>query len=1123
MLERASTCLETGGRQLLKAPKRCLRSRRMLHSAFWHHGASDLALPAWWASSAFLDHASGDGDGGERGHTTPASRKHDGPLLDFLYPEKTLALIRRMSAYGSDAADLRRRPTHGSGVRQYSTSRWQPNEDEGLVDLHTINARKEMKALLLETTATEALRELLKANKPGKQALAWELYSDCTSRGHVLEPQTQAQLLEYLGGEDISRVASRVLQLFDALPTEHRPVSSYRAATSAYVALRMVGPAIQLLEEAATRFDSIEIGTDAVLKQTIRDDQWDLSFRVFRTFLKQADRLELHPDGWNHRRNRKKLEAVWGQVTQLPDLVEHLQSLLSHVRQFQHELNTTRQEKRMIALFLNGFVPLAMDQVLHDPEPNEDYIWDFFVNTFLDLRSLAVPTSELYEYAIRTMIDTPRYREYSNQRKIFLELYRQYREQYTAGSGQPPSRYLIGRLIVQHGEQDSMDRVEDMVKDLRDWHAEAPFTPGMLSYLVRCHAKHGLAAHVHEYIDEMVARFPGEVDLRILHSLVYVYARRIDVPGAVQQFKRLNTEFGKMPDVACWNTLLLAFTRADDLDGALACFNNCLETGLTPDIYTFGPMLDLCAGRGDVEAFEALYSRAKLLKVPVETDVRARSGYVEVFLNAGDAKGAEAILKDMLQSWRAGTLRGNSLTHTWNLVLSWYAVKGDLNNSKRIYRQMVDARIPLDSWTYASLMRALIQARQTDAAYKILRVTMPLNNIRVHAFHYAIVITGFLNEGQYPKAEKAHRRMQQRQLPQTESSRQASLLAVGMTELQQMRKERLNSPNLRLEQVEEQLRQSLLADYGSEIAHDQPRHNRYIDSQELSNIPEEYFSLVIMLYTTRGAYDICKQLFEAASRTKTKDSDYQAPIALLTAIMETHQKAKDHAEVERCWQLARTEADRLVKTFQQVKSHEPPTPEFDSITDPAIKERFESSRIATNRRQILFKASRIYIRSLLEQDDPKALQTAQRTIRNLLSNGFTVDNLTWNEFIRQLALRGRVVDAFSACEMYLMPQFPGWSELNPKYIRRWRPGFSWMELRVFDVKKTSVLPRYKTLVVLAAAWTRVKKDEANGLGFNPDLGGWAREVLEQIAPDTVRAIETMPKTGDRLQQVYLGA
>ena len=78
-----------------------------------------------------------------------------------------------------------------------------------------------------------------------------------------------------------------------------------------------------------------------------------------------------------------------------------------------------------------------------------------------------------------------------------------------------------------------------------------------------------------------------------------------------------------------------------------------------------------------------------------------------------------------------------------------------------------------------------------------------------------------------------------------------------------------------------------------------------------------------------------------------------------------------------------------------------------------------------------------------------------------------------------------------------------------------------MELRHHEVKRQSVLPRYKTLVTLAAVHARVRRDEANGVGFNPSLGGWIREVLEEIAPLTVRAIETMPRTGDALQKQYL--
>lgn len=65
------------------------------------------------------------------------------------------------------------------------------------------------------------------------------------------------------------------------------------------------------------------------------------------------------------------------------------------------------------------------------------------------------------------------------------------------------------------------------------------------------------------------------------------------------------------------------------------------------------------------------------------------------------------------------------------------------------------------------------------------------------------------------------------------------------------------------------------------------------------------------------------------------------------------------------------------------------------------------------------------------------------------------------------------------------------------------------------------MPKYKTLVILAAAYTQIKRDEANGVGYNPEMGGWATEVLEQISPSTVRAIETMPRTGDALQRKFL--
>lgn len=242
-------------------------------------------------------------------------------------------------------------------------------------------------------------------------------------------------------------------------------------------------------------------------------------------------------------------------------------------------------------------------------------------------------------------------------------------------------------------------------------------------------------------------------------------------------------------------------------------------------------------------------------------------------------------------------------------------------------------------------------------------------------------------------------------------------------------------------------------------------------------------------------------------------------MTLISGAMEAHLKAGEHAEVARYWELARTSASKLTATFSQLLHPEPAEVESGSIVDPSVRERFEASRISADRRNILFKAARYYVRSLLDPSNPNpnALQEAQRTMRELLVNGYTLDVFTWNEFVATLAQRGRLVDAFSTCEEYLMPSFPGWRNLYPSYIRRDRQGYQWMELRHYEIKKTSIMPRYKTLIILASAFRRVKSDERNGIGYDQSAGGWQREVLEEVAPLTIRAIETMPRTNDKLQ------
>ncbi|KAF2629139.1 TPR-like protein [Macroventuria anomochaeta] len=1147
MLERASTCLESGGRQLFRAPNPCLRSRRKLHSTFWHHGASHLSLPLWWAINPTPN---GDAD-------QPATSAADAAPLDFLYPEKTLALLRRLSVRTDAASDARRQQLHRPTIRGYATARRTDHRlgsaalEAGGDALNAVDAvdaaeakeaKREMHERLMASSAHESLGELLRRKEPGKQELAWQLYHALPAQGSSgTTPDLLLPLLEYLSADNEPAVPTRIIRLFDQLPDAARTASSYRAVIVAHVALREIGPAVSLHRTAAKggRFVENEhhvpdIGTGVLLRRLVADEQWELALRVYSTYV--ADHrfsIDRQRTTYRIRWGQATLPEIWTEAAHLPEIQEHVRSLLVYSRQHKDELMSTPKKKMIFYTFVQSFLPHVMDRLLHVRKPNEDEIWDWFTKLFEDLHAQNIPVDASYNYAITAMLRLDRYRKYTNQRKIHLELYRRYRQWYLYDRVDdpdfktwPPQLPMLSLVLSNHGTHGSLHRVHDMVHDIRTFYPNKPLPPNILGALLLIFAEHGDVQRVNEYFDEFSAS-QGKVDPKQANSLLYVQARRGDVPGALAVFRRIREDLGFTPDVQMWNTLLLTYVRADDLDGALETFNNALDAGMEPNEHTFGPMLDMCANRGDIEAFEALYSRAKQMQIALDNDVRARSGYVQAFLNAEDADGAEEIAQGMLKQWKAGALTGHPLTHTWNIMIQYYALRGDVANSRRLYREMVDNKIPLDSITFASLMRSLIEIKQTNAAYKILRVTLPANRMRVEAIHYAIVMTGFLKEGQYDLALETYERMVERNVSQTISSRQASINTVGMAELVRLLKVKNRKPRQHLQHVERLLRDMLTeGDVGQDVAHRQPNHNRYIDAHTQSIVPASYYGLLITLYNTRGAYKICKELFAKAEATM-KPSDFDAPTTFLTAVMEAHYRAKEWDEVQKCWDLIRESSSKLIKTFQQVMNPAPEPPESPSLTDGVVIQRFEESRIALNRRQVIVKATRIYIRSLINRNPKKnptnkLLQQAQLTIRDLLVNGFVIDNFTWNEFIVALAQNNQLVSAFTIAETYLMPRFPGWRNLAPFYVRHDRKGYQWMELRHYDVKRNSVLPRYKTLVVLAKALADVKEDERNGVGYVEREVKWAREILEEKAPSVCRAVETMPRTHDEMQERYFG-
>ncbi|OCK82372.1 hypothetical protein K432DRAFT_349174 [Lepidopterella palustris CBS 459.81] len=1131
MLERASSCLESGGRKLLRGPKQCPRTRRMLHSAFWHHGAGDLSLPIWWASVIpSSDKGIREQEGVKyrvkKGQREEMRNGQNGILLDFLYPAKTMALIKTISSYGWDTWDSRRKHQYArNSARQFSSrtgniQEYISTETDWETEAHDL---QELEEELQHSNAIDALRERLRSNDPHKHGLVWRLYQavEDSDRSQDL----RADLVDYLASSEKSVDASRLAQVFDCLSTEHRRASSYRAAISSHLRFNMVGQAVKLHDEAAQRAIGFRFGSDILLARTVQDNQWDLAIRIYQVFI----------GFWRRQGLDRDYRELWAIVSKLPGLSSNAISFLHYLQQFSHQFQATTGKRYFVAMFVHDFAESLVENILRAETPDEKFIYDFF----RALRTMEMSTPRLYEKTITRLLSLPRYHNYKNGRKLHLNLYRMYLDEAKERSYRDdflPSKGLISRLISQMRRYDSiedragwMTTVDTLIDDWRNLYGA--LQPKMLLLAMNSYSRVGFADKVHQYFNEYRSqKLDPVITQNFVYPLLYVHARRVEVPAVIKQFKRISEEFGMDPDITSWNILLYAYVRADDLDGTLKCFDDLLKSGCKPDKYSFGPVLDLCAKRGDVEAVQKLFSDAELRGVPdIRDNVMARNALVLAHANSGDLDEAEAAAESMLRDYLVGNLQG-SLTHTWNILITKYALQGDMISTMRAYKRMQDSGIPIDTWTYGALMQVLISRRQTNAAYKILRVTMPNNNVQAHGFHYALVMAGFVNEGQFHRALHANKRMAERKVRPTVSSRIASLKALALAEMQELKRKRVESPMERLVELEEALREILAASDPSDLAPKQPRHGlRQTPLNQVS--PDGYFEFIVFLYGARGAFHVCQEMFEAARAAREdEEGRFEAPLQLLAAIMDAHSRAKEHDEVDKCWELALEQAAKLVKLMESPAPHvaaayavSPTDPSTENLFAMPTPQKLNAARISRNRRHLLTVAIRVYLRDLLKRKDPYRVNTIRNTVSALLHDGYVMDSITWNEFIQVLARSGRMLDAFTACEAYLMPNFLGWRFNSPLYKRRDPSGYDMMDVRPANTRDVNnPMPRYKTMVFLAAAFAIVKRADATEQAHEHAGMGWELHKIQQLAPRTIHAIETMPIIlDDKLQRKYL--
>ncbi|KAI9696818.1 MAG: hypothetical protein M1836_005180 [Candelina mexicana] len=1062
MLERAAGCLETSGRHILRASRKSIKTRRMLHSTFWSHGAGDLDLPPWWTT--IVQGAFGDGVEAESYRELTTRNAFSNPFgelgLDFLYPTKTLAFIQKCSAYGSERWQCHRvRQSAKQSTRAYTSVAGEGSEnDEDDLTFSASSAEgllqsTSKKQLVLSDDADpfSVLRTRLESASVRDSEEIWQLY--CQVKTTPADVSLRVNILGHLACSDRMVDARRSAQLFETIPLLNRNSEVYRHGIESQIKLKNLQKANEIHQEALPRaLAQGPLGSDLLLARMIDAHDWLAAYKLWESFqeFKPTTVSESH---------------LWGSVKKLSHIKERALSLAIYASKREQPGNnqTSFSQSQGLLKFVGKVSSIALS---FDDDIGAQHV----LGLFDKLKRLKLLTAEHYEKAILRLLSV----RSNDSLRLAHKLYGAFRN----AQHLTPSRPLLRATLKSFCDAYNLI---GMRKVMDDWFRIYD-GPDSTSYrmLMRSFARQGDVNAVQTLCNAYSSRFNG--DFRHLPILLYVHARRGTLEETVKQFREIIAIIPDKLDLMCWNILLYAYAKVDDVDGAVQCFNDLLFDGLKPDDYTFGTLMGVCANRGDVEGVK------ELLRLSDSHGSKRTVAMVDCVVLAHikdeSLQDAERVIEAAIDMDLEGPR-----TRMWNYVLTAYAFRLDIGSVTRVHQRMQELGVPGDGMTYAALMQLLAMRGQANAADKLLRSTHHTDPLKITSFHYAIVMGGYLATGELDQVFETYQSM--RKAGFSPSAAHKSSLLRASVNVDVTRIANFGSQEQQLTAAETILEQILRSADLSDVAVKAPMKGLGVQSINES-YPSMYFDYLIFVYGQRRAFDKVREIYskyeETAKRLRPA-KEVTPSVKALCALMVSHLRQEQWSDLEECWNLAREQAMKVAKPV-------------------AITVASEPYQALYHRRFVLCTPLLYYLKALDEQGKYDEMRS---TINSLQQNGFALDNKAWNSYIQILTRSYHHLEAFELCERWLVPGWTGWPTKQYRRIRKRQI----KNLRADRFKPGRLFPVYQTMVYLAGALMDIR---SMGVG---DEGKELMAKIRKIAPRTLDAVRGLPRIDDQVQQDIL--
>ncbi|KAE8443839.1 hypothetical protein EG329_001346 [Mollisiaceae sp. DMI_Dod_QoI] len=1057
MLERTAGCLESGSlRRLLPASRKTLKSRRTLHSGFWTHGGGDIELSPFWAA---LVQAATPPEQHDESCTAKVLSGHGGILLDFLYPAGTLNFLRQYSIWGSDRAEGRW-PRYGVariGHRQYTSSAKDNTSKQEAITLAEIETGEE--TVPGRDNDIDLLLQTMRLTTNYDFAEAWRQYE-------LLYPDDQyrlrPQLMLYLSPSGRPIDAERVIELFAILGEEQRTESIYRCVVRSFLKLRNLADAMQLHELALEKL-GIPAGAEELFAYLIENASWTRAMSLWEEV------TNLEPCASQRAFN------IYEVVDKHSNLASQALELAEHVdRSIEISSSSSKPPSKLLD-FAAEIVRRALLGTMNF-SPSR------FGSLLQILRKWKLDSPSVYEQAMEILLGL-------KQKNLALKCYRNARQRdikFTTST-----LHAVLKICCENRSILGMKQVLDDF--FRNYGRPTGFAYGLC---MQVFAAKGDSRTIHALWEQFLSRFTVDrPDLFLTAGdftpILHVHAVRGELQEVIKWFNKMRTEYGLRPNILCWNILLNAYGKVHDFEGAYSCFETLLnEENYQPDHYTIGTIMGICTQYGDIDRTLELYVLAENLRI--EKSVAMLNSLVFAHIQDDDLEQAEKLCVEGLSLQLSG-----SRTRMWNYLLVAYAQRRDLNTVYRVLQRMTEAGVEYDGYTYSALMQALSIVKQPDRAYQILKEVMPQAGIKATNFHFAVVMGGYIANGETHKAFIMQNRMLRRRMKGSASTKLMAMKA----RLAEDEKMLLDGTPQEVMQGAMHMFREVMKSMDAEDIVATPKKGAARYSMDVA-YPSMFYSYVMHILASSSDTASVDHLYGEFMSLLPDSRQEHSPLQVMSALMFAKLRGGDHDSVEECWRLS----------LAQAKERGQPLPPIStgSFADENIDPPFSPYKIVPVHQYDLSKHLYLYLESLSVQNK---IETMIETVDGVLEDGFSLDNRTWNYYIQLLTQKFRYKMAFKTCEERLIDNWTGWQMIRWQNPVRNRLPYSFRNIRK---QARHLRPIHITLLYLARSLLDVQAMAAESRSSEVLLND-----IRKSFPKTVKAIEMMPRTDNELERRIL--